>query len=161
MNFPFPARRSIEQIPQLATDQVTPREPSQKAIDFMDHHHGLEKKVHDQSIQLGHAAVETATQRCRIEYLEAELAKSRVECKMYMRGYFALHEKIGAFATLGADAMRGLASAAIKMLEHANEEMRAAGIVPPEPDQPSKGDDGAAAIGATFGANARQEEADA
>lgn len=155
MNFAFPARRNNGNLPAVQEPEPL-RERNQKTLDFMEHHHELEEKVHDQNVKLSHCAVETATQRCHIEYLEAELAKVRVELKMYMRGYFALHEKIGAFATLGADSMRSLASAAVKMLEHANEEMRAAGIVPPAPEKPT-GDDGTEEIAAKFGANARQE----
>lgn len=122
-------------LPVIQQEPELPRELNKKTVDFMDHHHDLEKKVHDQAVQLGHCAVETATQRCQIEFLEAQLAKVRLDCRMYMQGYFALHGKIGAFAKLGSETMKGLANAAVNMLEHVNEEMRAAGIMPPDPEK--------------------------
>ncbi len=131
---PASFRRNVG-TPELKETAV-PSMRDQRTLDFMDHHHNLEARCHDQAIQLGEAAVEKEVQRLRIEGLETELAKARLECTMYQRGYFALHSKIGAFASIGADQMKSLAGAAIRILEQANEDMRAAGIAPPPEPNP-------------------------
>lgn len=100
-------------------------------VQFLSRHEGLVDQVREQAAQLSECAVEREMLVLKVQHLEAQLAKTRVELKMYMRGYFSLHANVGAFATLGADAMKSLASSAIKMLENANAEMRAAGIAPP------------------------------
>lgn len=153
----FPARRLLVAAPAPPSETPPPVAHHEDTLKFLDRHVSLEQRCKDQADNLTIAAVEISTLRNENEYLRGELAKTRIERERFAQGFFSLNAQMNAVTMGAVEATKSVAAAMVRALTAAKEEMLRVGMSPDEPEKPAAGDDGAAAIGAKLGANARQE----
>lgn len=117
------------------------------------HHAGLIEQVRQLTDRASLDAVEIATQRHRIEYLEHELQVRTVERNSFQGGYLELRAQISIVASSAIAATKTVADVAVRALEAAKAELIRSGVSPGPITEMAATDDGAAAMGQRFGAN--------